>query len=141
VQDIYNWLDKQLESKSPVCDTCGRCCDFNSYDHRLFVTSPEIVYFADKIGSQNVKKMAGSRCPYRAVVPDGETSPKGGAEHKCTVYPYRFAGCRIFSCKGDSDFQSDLTESVIKKFKSLCDEFDVPYRYVDLPSALNDFSR
>jgi len=81
---------------------------------------------------------------------DGETSPastrlseagpKGGADDKCTVYPYRFAGCRIFSCKGNPDFQSALTESVIKKFKHLCDEFDVPYRYLDLPSALNTFS-
>ncbi len=197
VQDIYTWLDDQLEIKSPVCALCGKCCDFEAYDHRLFVTTPEIIYFAQKLTTSNViaseaescpekserfpglgprnffeisegfrtespkgakqsqplenkrlprrsdssglLAMTNGRCPYRAVAPDGETSPKGGAEDKCTVYPYRFAGCRIFSCKGNPDFQSDLTEVTIKKFKSLCEEFDVPYRYVDLPTALNDF--
>ena len=147
MQDIYDWLDEQLKNKSPDCDACGKCCDFDSFGHRLFVTTPEIMFFADKLGPGNIKKMTTGRCRYRAVAPDGETSPastrlseagpKGGAKGRCTVYPYRFAGCRIFSCKGNPDFQSDLTEEVIKKFKSLCDEFDVPYRYLDLPSALN----
>jgi hypothetical protein len=59
---------------------------------------------------------------------------------KCAVYDYRFASCRIFFCKGDTDFQSKLTESAIKKFKSLCEEFAIPYRYVDLPTALKDFT-
>jgi len=123
VTDIYQWLDNQLKGKSPACVTCGKCCDFEAYDHRLYVTTPEIMFFADKIESQNIKKMMTGRCSYQK-------------DDKCTVYPYRFAGCRIFNCKADPDFQSYLTESVIKKFKSLCDEFDVPYRYVDLPTAL-----
>jgi len=64
------------------------------------------------------------RCPYNV----------GG---KCTVYEYRFAGCRIFCCTADADFQSRLSESAIKKFKALCTEFQIPYLYVDLPTALN----
>jgi len=63
------------------------------------------------------------RCPYNV----------GG---KCTVYEYRFAGCRIFCCNADADFQSRLSESAIKKFKDLCTEFSIPYRYIDLPTAL-----
>jgi hypothetical protein len=63
------------------------------------------------------------RCPYQV---DG----------KCTVYPHRFAACRIFCCKGNAGFQSELTETVLKKFKALCDEFNIPYRYEDLPTAL-----
>jgi hypothetical protein len=49
----------------------------------------------------------------------------------------RFAGCRIFFCEGDADFQSELSESVISRFKSLCTEFDIPYIYSDLRTALN----
>jgi len=67
--------------------------------------------------------MAGGRCPWQI---DG----------KCSVYQHRFAGCRIFCCKGNADFQSDLTESALKKFKALCEKFQIPYRYVDLPTAL-----
>jgi ribosomal protein L7Ae-like RNA K-turn-binding protein len=33
-----------------------------------------------------------------------------------------------------------LTEAVIKKFKALCLEMRIPYRYVDLPTALKEAS-
>jgi hypothetical protein len=84
------------------------------------------MFFADKLGPGNIKKMQDGRCSYQT-------------DDKCTVYKYRFAGCRIFNCKGNPDFQSDLTETVIKKFKMLCEEFQIPYKYVDLPTALKNF--
>jgi hypothetical protein len=71
--------------------------------------------------------MVGGRCSYQV---DG----------KCGVHAYRFSGCRIFCCKGDAGFQSELTEAVIKKFKALCLEMRIPYRYVDLPTALKEAS-
>jgi hypothetical protein len=69
--------------------------------------------------------MPTSRCPYN----EGS---------QCAIYEYRFAGCRIFSCKADVDFQSRLSESTLKKFKSLCTEFQIPYRYTELAIALNE---
>jgi Fe-S-cluster containining protein len=130
VKAIYKWLDEQIAAHQDAagkCEACGKCCDFDKFGHRLFVTTPEVIYFTDKIESKNLKQMINSRCSYQA----GD---------KCTVYKYRFAGCRIFCCKGDARFQSDLTEAVIKKFKTLCDEFKIFYRYVDLPTALKDFT-
>ena len=127
VAEIYDWLDVQIRRHSDLagkCDACGRCCDFEAFDHRLFVTPPELMYLVAKLGAENIKPMPSRRCPYNV---DG----------KCTIYTYRFAGCRIFSCKGDKDFQSGLSESVLKKFKSICTEFKIPYRYTDLASALN----
>jgi Fe-S-cluster containining protein len=130
VSDIYKWLDEQLRQKpaAGICAVCGKCCDFESFGHRLFVTTPEIIYFVEKVGSADIKQMTSARCPYQL-------------DDKCTVYQHRFAGCRIFFCKGDAAFQSDLTETVVKKFKTICDEFNIPYQYVDLPTALNNFSR
>ncbi len=129
VAEIYNWLDSQIrQSSHPAgkCDACGKCCDFEAFDHRLFVTPPELVYLTAKLGNRNLKPMTTSRCPYNT---DG----------KCTIYDYRFAACRIFSCKTEPDPQSRLTESTLKKFKSLCTQFQIPYRYSDLPTALNTF--
>jgi hypothetical protein len=71
-----------------------------------------------------VGKRKMSRCPYNV----------GG---KCTVYEYRFAGCRIFCCNADADFQSRLSESALKKLKSLCTKFQIPYSYLDLADALS----
>ena len=129
VAEIYNWLEEEIRRGGDLagaCDSCGRCCDFEAFDHRLFVTPPELMYLAENIGAENMKPMPDSRCPYHLIC-------------LCTVYEYRFAGCRIFSCKGDADFQSRLSETALKKFKSICAEFNIPYRYTDLASALNGF--
>jgi Fe-S-cluster containining protein len=129
VAEIYDWLDLQIRESFNLagnCDACGKCCDFEGFDHRLFVTPPEIIYLAANLGAENIKLMSTSRCPYNI---DG----------KCSIYEYRFAGCRIFFCKADKDFQSTLSESALKKFRSLCTQFSIPYRYSDLATALNKF--
>jgi hypothetical protein len=142
VAEIYNWLRSQIRDYADLaglCDACGRCCDFGSFapvskrgpargfDHRLFVTTPELMYLTANLGAENIKPMPTSRCPYNI---DG----------KCTVYEYRFAGCRIFCCNADADFQSRLSESALEKLKSVCTEFQIPYRYTDLASALNSLA-
>jgi len=127
VAEIYDWLDSQIRQSAHLagkCEACGKCCDFEAFDHRLFVTPPELLYLTAKLGNRKLKPMTTSRCPYNT---DG----------KCTVYDYRFAACRIFFCKADTLLQSRLTESILKKLKSLCAECGVPYRYTNLPTALN----
>lgn len=130
VAEIYKWLDSQISNNSKlagVCSTCGKCCDFAHFDHRLFVTTLEIMYLAANLGAENVKPMKTSRCPYNI----------GG---KCSVYEHRFSGCRIFSCRGDTDFQSKLSERALKKFKTLCQEFQITYRYTDLATVLKEIN-
>jgi len=129
VAKIYDWLDLQTSANSDLagaCSACGKCCDFASFDHRLFVTTPELMYLAAKLGAESIKPMPTGRCPYNT---DG----------RCTIYEYRFAGCRIFCCRADADFQSQLSESALKKLKSICRQFQIPYRYSNLAVALNSF--
>jgi hypothetical protein len=136
VAEIYNHLDLQIRNSVDLagrCSACGKCCNFaksapaseQGFDHRLFVTTPELMYLTANIGAENLKPMTTSRCPYNT-------------EGKCSVYEYRFAGCRIFCCDSSPDFQSRLSESAVEKFKSICMEFQIPYRYIDLPTALNN---
>lgn len=128
VAEIYNWLDLQrcrCSDLAGVCSACGKCCDFGKFDHRLFITPAELIYLNANLNGESIKPMLTSRCPYNT---DG----------KCTIYEHRFAGCRIFYCKADTDFQSKLSESALKKFKSLCHEFQIPYCYHDLPTTINN---
>ena len=127
VAEIYDWLERQITDSDMKnqCSACGKCCDFEGYDHHLFVTGPELMYLAENLGQENVKPMPSGRCPYNI-------------EGKCTVYDYRFASCRIFSCSGDVDFQSELSESTLQKIKCLCEEFQIPYSYMELTFALNN---
>jgi hypothetical protein len=85
------------------------------------------MYLAANLGVKSTKPMLTNICPYNI-------------EGKCSVYEHRFSGCRIFSCKGDTDFQSRLSESAVKKFKAICEQFQIPYRYTDLATAMDGFS-
>ncbi len=130
VAEVYKWLDLQVCSGGDIagaCKSCGDCCDFEGFDHRLFITPPELMYLAANLGDEKIKPMPSSRCPYNI---DG----------KCTVYEYRFSGCRIFCCNGDADFQSRLSEEVLEKLKAICTEFQIPYRYADLAAALGSLT-
>jgi len=130
VAEIYVWLEKQINaagSTAGKCRSCGDCCDFEGFDHRLFVTPPELMYLMTNLGTENIKPMPAGRCPYNI---DG----------KCAIYEYRFSGCRIFCCNGDADFQSRLSEEVLQKLKSICVDFQIPYRYTDLAAGLNNLA-
>jgi Fe-S-cluster containining protein len=122
VQQVYNWIDDEVANNTAACDACGKCCNFQAYDHRLYVTSPEMIHFTANVGK--VKPMTKGYCPYLH-------------EGKCTVHPFRFAGCRIFLCTGDSDLQSRLSEEALEKLKEICEKFDIEYYYTDLKTALN----
>jgi len=127
VAEIYEWLDSEIEKNKALlgqCSACGRCCDFENFDHLLFVTSPELVFLKQKIKDEKIKTMQNSRCPYNE-------------QGKCTIYPFRFSGCRIFFCKGNRDFQNELSELTNQKFKKLCEQHNQPYSYCDLKTALN----
>ena len=122
VQEVYNWIDQEIANNTATCDVCGKCCDFEAYDHRLYVTSPEMIHFIANV--QNVKPMPNGYCPYLH-------------EGKCAVHSFRFAGCRIFLCTGDTDPQSSLSEQALEKLKEICEKFELDYYYADLKTALN----
>jgi hypothetical protein len=127
VAEVYQWLDEQIDtniSPKELCAACGECCCFTDFDHSLFVSSPEIIYFHDKVCPET-RPMTAGQCPYNE-------------NGKCTIYENRFAGCRIFFCKDEADFQNQLSESALKKFKQICLEFNVSYLYMDLETAFNN---
>lgn len=166
VKKIYDWLDSNIKPLNNKCDACGKCCYFDSFGHKLFVTTPELLYFYENV--KPLRKMTGSCCPYleNGTLPHQFILQKANLkEHlkqnrsaskilpqnanwcggKCNARNYRFAGCRIFFCKSaggcltaaDKDMQNRLSEESIEKFKALCDKFNLPYRYIDLATALN----
>ncbi len=134
VEDVYSHIDEEvarwlaLADGSPLvahgCNACGDCCDFEVYGHRLFVTSCEIVYLAAKLAPDKLKLMTGGLCPYNS----------GG---RCSIHPYRFAGCRIFFCKGDAGRQSELSQWTSDRFKRICETHGLAYAYTNLRFALD----
>jgi Fe-S-cluster containining protein len=163
VAEIYKWLDSQISNNSDlagVCSACGKCCDFSKFDHRLFVTTPELMYLAANLDAALTAETAESaekkEKDKNKIKRSDNTKNLGvlcelggkrkmslcpyNIDGKCSVYEHRFSGCRIFFCKGDADFQSRLSERALREFKSLCTNLQIPYRYTDLATAVNGFS-
>ncbi|MFI4911333.1 MAG: YkgJ family cysteine cluster protein [Sedimentisphaeraceae bacterium JB056] len=125
VEEVYKAIDQRMKNALPdniYCKTCGCCCDFKTYGHRLYVTTPEILYFNHFVPVK--KKMEDGVCPYRTD------------ENHCEIHPYRFSGCRIYLCDADKELQSELSEFAISRFRQICEKHDIEYRYTDLAKAL-----
>ncbi len=127
VAEIYKWLDSQSRRPGSNCKACGKCCDFHGYDHRLFVTTGELIYLIQKIGTHNLRPMTGRICPYNE-------------NGKCTIHKFRFVACRIFFCSGNIELQRRISEQAVQKFKNLCVKYRIPYRYGNLADMLNNFA-
>jgi len=123
VAEIYAWLNCQTASFATDCSACGKCCNFASFGHKLYITSPELLYFYENL--KPLKMMNSGCCPYLE-------------DKKCTARNFRFAGCRIFFCKANAQLQSSISEQAIGKFKKLCDENNFPYQYTELSQALKN---
>jgi Fe-S-cluster containining protein len=138
VEEVYRHIDAEVSLwfqpaasyphgswlRADSCSSCGKCCDFDVYDHKLFVTSPELIYFVAKLGHANILTMAGGLCPYNL-------------RGECTIHQYRFAGCRIFFCKGDAEKQAQLSEWASARCKAICQESGLDYSYTDLKTTLS----
>ncbi len=132
VADIYAWLDEQLAALDRSCRACGDCCDFEAFGHRLYVTTPELMFFMHSISQDLIKR---GQEPFILDMPDGICPYR--VEGRCSVYPYRFSGCRIFTCGGsDTEQENLLCEQAIHKFKALCVRYGVPYHYLYLKPGL-----
>jgi len=132
VEDLYQDIERHLEGLDPACENCGKCCGFENFGHRLYVTTLEMLYFRHGSphsgrpdNSVNKLKFTEGKCPYQK-------------SRGCTRRRQRPAGCRIFFCRDlPTDFQNELSEMVQDRLKRLHQHFQAVYYYTDWLSWLN----
>lgn len=127
VREFYRRLDATIAGHRPVCVSRGLCCHFEAFGHRLFVTSAELAYL---VAYEGPVRAAGKKqpCPYQV----------GGL---CTARDARPAGCRVFFCDPAAEaWQGPLTEQSLRELKSLHEQYDLPYVYVEWRTALRQLS-
>lgn len=130
VADVYRRAQAEIDRRRPACAVSGRCCRFEAYGHRLFVTTVELAAFARQLphrpGGLPVLAGAwdGSGCPFQV----------GGL---CGVHDVRPFGCRAFFCDPTAaEWQRDLYERFHAELRRLHDRAGVPYFYVEWREGL-----
>lgn len=132
LEAVYTMLDDQIAARQPVCSASGRCCRFESFGHRLYVTGLEAAYTISRLETPLERArldgaIAQGRCPFQD-------------QRLCTVHPIRPLGCRVYFCDPTAqDWQQDLCETLIGKVRDLHDRFGLAYRYSEWRAVLGWF--
>jgi Fe-S-cluster containining protein len=125
VERLYGELQTEIDVRRPLCVISGRCCKFDEYGHRLFVTTIELAAFLHRRGDVPIPVSADSgSCPFQA-------------NKLCGVHGIRPFGCRMFFCDATAtDWQQAAYERYHAKLKQLHEELEVPYVYLEWRQAL-----
>lgn len=120
---FYAAVDEAVAAHRPVCRNRGACCRFDSFGHKLYVTTVELAFFLHGLRDRPRLPQEGA-CPYQV----------GGL---CTARDHRPLGCRVFFCDPETrDWQGPEYERRLIELRQLSSEFGVPYRYVEWLSVL-----
>ena len=126
---LYSELENRIAARNPICTNRGNCCKFGLFGHQLFVTPAELAYFTSTSDTDTVNAAEVDKCPYQ----------QSGL---CTVREVRPLGCRIFFCDvAAQHWQPGETEATLERIKSVHDQHDIPYVYVEWLAALAQLSR
>jgi Fe-S-cluster containining protein len=121
---LYEQLQDAIDLRRPRCDVSGRCCRFEEFGHRLFVTTMELAAFVADVPKLIDANWDGRGCPFQS-------------DRLCTVHRIRPFGCRVFFCDSTAtDWQREQYERFHARLKRLHEEMDVPYFYVEWRTAL-----
>jgi Fe-S-cluster containining protein len=129
--DLYRRLADEIEQRGPTCWISGRCCNFDDYGHRLYVTGLEAAWmwrYLDDAARQRLvdadDPANGSGCPFQI-------------DRLCRVHALRPLGCRIFFCDpGARDWQNPVYERLLNALRQLHEQHDLAYRYLEWRQAL-----
>jgi len=127
VRALYADVQREIDVRRPVCVMSGRCCRFEEFGHRLFVTTAELAAFAHElpsVPSRPADEWDGTGCPFQS----GKI---------CTVHAIRPFGCRMFFCDATStEWQNGQYEQFHARLKRLHEDLNVPYFYMEWRLAL-----
>ncbi len=126
VETLYAQLQARIDQRKPLCVMSGRCCRFDEYGHRLFVTTLELGAFVRRLEGQPGTFMPQQGgCPFQVG-------------KMCGVHAIRPFGCRVFFCDSTAtQWQQEQYEHFHEELKHLHEEMGVKYAYIEWRAALS----
>lgn len=123
---IHLEIAESTRAARPLCVASGRCCRFEAFGHRLYVTALEAAWVLERLETELGRRLtaeeiekatAEGTCPFLC---DG----------RCSVHAIRPFACRTFFCDPRSeDWQRDLHERCHAAVRLLHERNAIPYRY------------
>ena len=130
VHALYARVTAEIDRRRPKCEMSGRCCNFESYGHRLYLTTLELATFLHDLPEPQLPTAIPSTgCPFQL-------------NKLCTVHTIRPFGCRIFFCDPSAaEWQQSAYERFHAELKHLHQQLSVPYAYMEWRTALRGITQ
>jgi Fe-S-cluster containining protein len=129
---IYDYVMAAIEARRPVCTTSGRCCNFEAYGHRLYVTGLETAYTIARLPAPLTRDAL------------AEARARGGCPFQsgtlCSVHDIKPLACRVYFCDETAqDWMHATSERMLKELRALHDRHHLEYRYAEWRGLLELF--
>ncbi len=133
IDQLHAEAHRHIDAQAPVCVASGRCCRFEQFGHRLFVTGLETALTLSRIErTVTTEDVNGARtdgnCPFQL-------------ERLCSIHESRPLACRLFFCDAGADaWMPHLSQDLHNRLRSLHDLWSIPYRYGEWRDMLAMFA-
>ena len=142
LRGVYAQLDERIRQRGPTCWLTGRCCNFDAFDHQLYVTGLEIAWALGRLPVINAANGGQSSPSALELAADGIDSCGPcplQIEKRCSIHTVRPLGCRVFFCQqGTEQWQRDLYEQFLTQLRRLHDGLGIEYRYMEWRAGLGE---
>ena len=150
--ELYRDADADIAGRKGVCVASGRCCRFEEYGHRLYVTHAELIYFyaAYLQPGEGAKQHGVGFAALASPRTDGFPLPlyndagqmMAGCPWQvrgmCTARDARPLGCRIYFCDaGSRAWQGPVYEYYHQQLAAMHARFGIDYGYVEWRDGLS----
>ncbi len=136
MDSLFARVGTAITARAPACWASGRCCNFDAFGHRLYVTGLEAAYTVASLRPGEhpplspltlADALARGVCPFQVA-------------NLCGVHTIKPLACRVFFCdRAAQTWQGELLESLITDLRTLHDRHDIPYRYAEWRGLLEMF--
>ncbi len=138
IAGVHDEIGRAIAAQTPRCDMSGRCCKFEEYGHRLYVTGLEAALTLVDAGAiVGTNPDASQRSAHDFAQEPGCLFQIGNA---CGVHAHRPAGCRVYFCDPLwAPVMNDVAERAVERVRAIHYEFGIPYRYMEWRALLTMF--
>jgi len=138
IDDLHTEIERAVEAAAPRCEQSGRCCRFEQYGHRLYVTGLEAALVVEReLASITTKKQPIDSKSQEALSPSLMDKCPFQIGKTCGVHANRPAGCRIYFCDERwAPMMTGVAERAVGRVREMHRAFDVPYRYMEWRALL-----
>lgn len=151
VAKLLSQADLEIAALKPRCDASGRCCHFEEYGHRLYITMAELIHFALVTTRESLNSAVSDNAshPIKSEAKREISLPQFFASAQLKGCPYqqnnlcharnaRPLGCRIYFCDPDAQsWQNSLYERYHRELKEIHQRWNVEYAYIEWRASLD----